>query len=61
MSGGKMGCIPKIILYGGVGIAVIALIAYGVDQVSPGTGSALWEGLGELALGLLRKIGEAIS
>ena len=61
MSSGKMGCIPKIILYGGIGIAVIAALSYGLNWLSPGTGTTLWEGLGQLALDLLQKIEEAMS
>lgn len=61
MSKGKMGCIPKVIIYSMGGIATLALISYIIDQANPGAGSALWEGLGQLALDLLKMIQEAMS
>lgn len=61
MSNKKMGCIPRIILVGGVGIAALAFISYVIDQVNPGAGAVLWDGLGQLALDLLQMVKEALS
>lgn len=61
MSKGKMGCIPKLILYGGAAIAVVAGASYALDWISPGTGTLLWKGLGQLLLDLIQMIKEAMS
>lgn len=52
---------PKVIIYSMGGIATLALISYIIGQANPGAGSALWEGLGQLALDVLKMTQEAMS
>jgi len=56
-----IGCIGQAILYGCLGIAFVATLAFLLEKLSPETGTLLWEGLGQQFGDLIQKIKEAVS